>query len=121
MLLARQRINFLQQMLPLDGCILSSLNHNPVPGGSIPGCSYGVPRAPGKDNKSKRKCRNPEPTREPGTDGTFPLFRENVHRESMLFFESQLLTHPRSSRSSIYLTADKPLRSNYLTIGTHML
>src|SRR6266404_2208216 len=32
-------------------------------------------------------------------DGTFPPFRKNVHRESMPFFESQLLTHPRSSRS----------------------
>jgi len=58
---------------------------------------------------------------EPGTDGTLPLFREIVHPESMLFFESPFLPHPRSSRSSSQLTADKPLRSNYLTIGTHML
>jgi len=37
---------------------------------------------------------------EPGTDGTFPLFRENVNRESMPFFEGQPLTYPRPSRSS---------------------
>jgi hypothetical protein len=29
---------------------------------------------------------------EPGTDGTFPLFREIVHPELKLFFEVQLLT-----------------------------